>query len=79
MKKVYKVGFYYQESGFVNIEANSEAEAEAIAQNVMGSEGIEFEFECTDRDFGTTCSNVAYEGATSALNMSNTVDYEEQD
>ncbi len=66
-KKVYRVGFYYQEMGHTLVEASNQEEAEALLTQRLEHEGIDFEFDCNDREYGATNSDEAYQGAVAQV------------
>lgn len=51
----YRVGFHYQVSGSMEVNAKSEKHAEAKVEKILAEEGIEDEakVDVTDRDYGT--------------------------
>ncbi len=77
MKKKFRVGFYYQESGTVIVEADSKEEAEAIVEKKMEEDGNEFVFDCCDRDYGTTGSDKTDSGLSADIRMSDISDTED--
>ena len=56
--KTFRVGFWYTEGGYINVEAKNEKEAEEIVEarlNDGGIDGMEDSksYECTNRDWQT--------------------------
>ena len=56
MKK-YRVGFYYEENGYTEVEAKSKEHAEAKVREMLSEDGTEdMEVDMVARDFGITDS-----------------------
>ena len=56
--KTFRVGFWYTEGGYINVEAESAKEAEEAVEERMNEEGLEgiltdATYECTNREWQT--------------------------
>ncbi|MCK9371099.1 hypothetical protein M0R04_14400 [Candidatus Dojkabacteria bacterium] len=56
----YRVGFYYDQTGYTTIEAKTAEEAEKKVYNILAEDGIEAleNFNCQDRDYNTTSNEI---------------------
>ncbi len=53
--KTYRVGFYYEESGYTEVKANTEAEAREMVIERLADEGLNnLEFDVMSRDYSVT-------------------------
>lgn len=56
MKK-FRVGFYYEEQGFIEIEAGTEEEAEQKVYKILEEDGIEgMDIDCIGREYNVVSS-----------------------
>jgi hypothetical protein len=54
-KQLFRVSFYYEEKGTVDVWAENGTEAELQVYKELADNGIEnLSYECTDRDYDTT-------------------------
>ena len=56
MKRKYRVGFYYEENGYIEVEATSQEEAENKVYKSLEDNGLPLSYDCKDRDYNTTSS-----------------------
>ena len=57
MKK-YAVSFWYTENGRTTVEAKSPAEAESKVYKQLEEDGLTFDYDCKDREYGTSNAEV---------------------